>query len=269
VSERPPDEGPLGFGESADADADNDDAKDERDRWAHRQDPDLIAEGISGTAPDRPPAPARLPPGASRYTWFVGVVAVIVLAYITINTISSDGPGSRGLEVGSRVPPFAAPLALSTLEGDVNIARKPNSGDAGKIAACALRGPDVLNVCQLYERGPVVLAFFATRGKQCTRELDTLERVRRRHPRVQFAAVAIRGDRGDVRNLIRSHGWAFPVGYDSDGILANLYGVAVCPQLTYVRRGGTVASTGLGEANERELERRVRALERMTRPTAT
>jgi hypothetical protein len=71
-----------------------------------------------------------------------------------------------------------------------------------------------------------------------------------------------------VRNLIRRHGWRLPVGYDSDGILANLYGVAVCPQLTYVRRGGTVAWTGLGEATEQELEQRVRALERTDRRAA-
>lgn len=266
MSERPPEDGPLGFGEDPEAEREA-----ERERWAHRQDPDLadiVPPVLPGRGPDRPPAPARLPPGASRYTWFVGVVAVLVLAYITVNTISSDGPGSRGLEIGTKVPPFAAPLALSDLEGDVNVARKANSGDAGKVPACSVRRPDVLNVCQLYERGPLVLAFFATRGEQCTRELDALERVRRRHPRVEFAAVAIRGDRDDVRDLVRDRGWSFPVGYDSDGILANIYGVAVCPQLTYVRQGGTVAETGLGEASEQELERRVRALERTGRRKA-
>jgi hypothetical protein len=108
----------------------------------------------------------------------VGVVAVLALGYITVNTIRSEGPGSRGLKAGTRVPPFAAPLALSNLKGDVNIARKANSGSAGKVPACSVRRPDVLNVCELYERGPVVLAFFATRGKQCTRELDVVERVR-------------------------------------------------------------------------------------------
>jgi hypothetical protein len=206
-----------------------------------------------------------MPANASRYTWFVGVVAVLLIAYVTVNTISSNGPGSRGLDVGSTVPPFAAPLALSDLDGDVNVARKADSGDAGKVPACSVHGPDVLNVCSLYARRPLVLAFFATRGKQCTRELDTLERVRARHPEVAFAAVAIRGGRDDVRNLIRGHGWDFPVGYDRDGILANIYGVAVCPQITYVRRGGTVVATGLGEATERELERRIRALERTAR----
>ena len=45
-----------------------------------------------------------------------------------------------------------------------------------------MRGPDVVNSCQLAERGPVVLAFFATLSERCERQVDVLERVRRRFP---------------------------------------------------------------------------------------
>ena len=63
---------------------------------------------------------------------------------------------------------------------------------------CDVRGPDVLNVCELAERGPVVLAFFAEPVDRCDDQIDMLDRLRSRFPDVQFAAVAIRGDRDDA-----------------------------------------------------------------------
>jgi hypothetical protein len=203
--------------------------------------------------------------GGARPGGIVGVVAVVALAYILLNTLRADGPGSQGLAPGSRLPPFAAPLATSPLEGDVNVARRAGQGSAGRRAACAVRGPDIVNSCQLAARGPVVLAFVATRGARCTGELDTLDRVRRSHPDVQVVAIAIRGDRDALRRLIRERRWSFPVAYDRDGVLANLYGVAVCPHLTFALRGGRVQSSVLGEQDAAALERRFADLERAAR----
>jgi AhpC/TSA family protein len=207
----------------------------------------------------------RLPAGASRYGWFVAVVGLLLVAYVSLNTLRTDSVGSQGLKLGAKVPPFAAPLALGTIDGDVNVARKPNQGSAGARPACSVRGPQILNSCQLAERGPFVLAFLATRGTQCTRELDRLGRVQALHPRVQVAAVSIRGDRDDLRALVRRRHWPFPVAWDRDGILANLYGVAVCPQLTYALPGGVVQATSVGELGDRELDRRFATLERAAR----
>jgi hypothetical protein len=207
----------------------------------------------------------RLPAGASRYGWFVAVVGLLLVAYVSLNTLRTDSVGSQGLKLGAKVPPFAAPLALGTIDGDVNVARKPNQGSAGARPACSVRGPQILNSCQLAERGPFVLAFLATRGTQCTRELDRLGRVQALHPRVQVAAVSIRGDRDDLRALVRRRRWPFPVAWDRDGILANLYGVAVCPQLTYALPGGVVQATSVGELGDRELDRRFATLERAAR----
>jgi len=211
------------------------------------------------------PGPARPAAGASRYGWFVGVAGVLLLALVTLNALRSEGPGSQGVATGQTMPPFAAPLALSDLEGDVNVARKGGQGAAGRRPACQVRGRDVLNACELYERGPVVLAFLATRGARCTRELDALERARAGHPGVQVAAVAIRGDRDELRRIIRRRGWSFPVGYDRDGILANLFGVAVCPQVMFALPGGRVHDTSFGELDARGLDRRIGELEAAAR----
>jgi hypothetical protein len=193
------------------------------------------------------------------------VVVVLLLAYISLNTLRSDGPGSEGVRPGARLPPFAAPLAAGAVQGDVNVARRAGQGAAGRRPACDVRGPGILNVCALWERGPVVLAFVATRGGRCTAELDALEGARGAHPGVQFAAVSIRGDRAQLRALVRRHGWRFPVAYDRDGVLANVYGVAVCPHLTYALPGGRVTATSVGTLDGAGLERRIGALEREAR----
>jgi hypothetical protein len=199
--------------------------------------------------------------GRRRYGWFAAAAVLALIVYVSLNTLRSDHVSSRGPKPDSRVPPFAAPLALGDVSGDVNVARKAGEGEAGNRPACSVRGPGILNSCQLAERGPFVLAFLATRGTKCTRQLDVLERARAAHPDVQIAAVAIRGDRGDLRALVRSHGWRFPVAYDHDGILANLLGVAVCPLIVYALPGGIVRESTVGEIDGRALDRRLDALE--------
>ncbi|MDQ3677265.1 MAG: hypothetical protein M3401_10760 [Actinomycetota bacterium] len=58
---------------------------------------------------------------------------------------------------------------------------------------------------------------------------------------------------------MRRHRWDFDVGWDRDGVLANLYGVAVCPHIVYVRWPGRVHSTSLGDVVLPELHRRIDA----------
>ena len=180
----------------------------------------------------------------------VGVLALAAVAYISLNSLSTEGPGSRGVPEGEPLPPFAVPLALSDLEGDANVSDR----------ACEVRGPRVLNVCELAEQGPVVLVFFAEPSERCDDQVDVVDRVRARFPDVRFAAVAIRGSRDELQRRVRRRGWQLPVGHDRDGAVANAYAVAICPTITFAARGGEVASTAFGALDERELERRVREL---------
>jgi len=208
--------------------------------------------------PETPP-PAK-PPGISRYGWWLGVLVVLILAYIGFNTLRNSGGGSRGIAAGNHLPPFAVPLALSNLNGDANIATRPDEGASGQRPACSVRGPRVLNECQVVSGAPSAIAFLATRGGDCTKQLDVIERVRARFPQVRFAAVAIRGSRNDLRSDIRKHKWGFPVGYDADGAVANLYDVAVCPTVTFAYPGGTALRTTLGLLNEQKLAATLREL---------
>jgi AhpC/TSA family len=204
--------------------------------------------------------PIPRPPGTTRYTWFVGVALFLAVAYFTINTATTKHNSSVGVPVNSPLPPFAVPLALGPLNGDANIATTDRPTPAGTRPSCSVRGRNILNVCQLAERGPVVLAFLATRGAQCLDEVDRLDALSRAFPGVQIAAIAIRGSRDDLRRDIAARGWHLPVGYDRDGALANLYGVAVCPQLTLASVGGIVRQNIIGEASSRRLRQALRAL---------
>jgi hypothetical protein len=200
---------------------------------------------VSGPGSPRPSA------GSSRYTWIVGVAVVLALAYITLNTLGTDAPGSRGVPNGEQLPPFAVPLALSNLDRDAQV-------DPAK--ACKVRGPRTLNSCQLAERGPVALAFFAVKDDRCMRQVDVLDRVRARFPDIGFAAVSVRGKRSEVRREVRRHGWGMPIGYDHDGAVTNAYAVAICPTITFAARGGKVVSTSFSLLREAALVKRLEAI---------
>jgi hypothetical protein len=217
-------------------------------------------------APGRPEGDGATRGGrdaGARYVWVVGAAALVLIVVLIVATLQHGTErGARGLAPGSVLPPFAVPLALSGLDGDANLADADRQGEAGHRPACSVRGPEVLNGCALRDGGPLVLAFFVTRGSKCIAQLDAMERARRATPGVTFAAIAIRGDRGDVRALVRRHRWGFAVGYDRDGALSNAFHVQVCPQITYARAGGRVVTTTFGELGPTALAARARSLTR-------
>jgi len=172
------------------------------------------------------------------------LLAVVLVAVFTVNTLSKGPKDLAGIPVGHRMPAFAAPLALSDLEGDVNVATAPDQGAAGKVPACSVRGPKVLNICQEWEHGPVVLALFVD-GSACTGVLGEMQKLRAEFPQVRFVAVALKGEREPVRATIKHLHLTYPVGLDPDGILAELYALASCPQITFAYPGGDVQSRAL------------------------
>jgi hypothetical protein len=211
------------------------------------------------------PGPPKPPAGiASNASWIAAAVIALVLIYVTINTLRTDSRGSRGIENGQKVPPFAAPLALGNAkckgseECDANVLIKDSRGVP---KACDVREPDVLNSCQLAERGPFVLAFLVAPSQKCIDQIDTLDKLRTRFPGIQFAAIAIRGNHDDLNQIIERHDWKLPVAYDHDGAIANAFAVAVCPTITFARQGGEVEDTTLGTATEAEIVADLRKLQ--------
>jgi hypothetical protein len=187
---------------------------------------------------------ASRPRAVPRYGRYVALLALVLLLLITINTAVTKPNGAKGVEVGHAVPPFAVPLALGDLSGDADIATRAGEGARGDVPACQERGPQILNICELYERGPVVLALFIDAGS-CGAVLGDLQALAPSFPGVQFAAVALKSDRRQVRALVRARGLRMPVGLDRDGSLLALYKVATCPQVTFAYPGGVVQSPAL------------------------
>ena len=188
----------------------------------------------------------------SRFAWLVGFVAVVVVAAISIHGARPDAPGARGLKPGVALPPFAVPLVTSDIVCDDD--SDPCDANVAS-GACAVRGPTVLNVCQINEREPLVLGLVASRAANCTSDFDRLATIARGRPGLRVAAVMIGGSLSDVREVVRERGWRHPVGWDRDGALAALYGVAVCPYVTVVRADGRVQGTLAGPFSSAELER--------------
>ena len=211
--------------------------------------PEHAGGELENGEPGAPPAgsAARAPDHAApspRYGRYAGLLALVVLVLITINTLVTKPNGSTGIDPSHRLPPFAVPLALGNLNGAADVATAADQGAAGRVPACKERGPQILNICQLYEQGPVVLALFVD-GGSCPRVLSDLQSIAPSFPGVRFAAVAIKGNRAQLRRLIASRGLRMPVGIDSDGALVALYKLASCPQVTFAYPGGVVQSRAL------------------------
>lgn len=199
-----------------------------------------------------------------RHAWILGIVAVLVAGALAIGATRPAGPGAAGLETGVQAPPFAAVLATSDARCDsdddpcdANVAASGagDQGEAGSRPACEVRGPAVLNLCELTERGPLVLGLMATRDAGCVASFDGLAALPRRHRGLQVALVSIRGGLGDLREVVSARRWSFPVGWDRDGVLASLYGVATCPYVVALRWRGRVGATLLRSFSPADLER--------------
>lgn len=203
--------------------------------------------------PEKPHPSAGIHPPS--WAWLLGLIVLVAVAVLSFTLFKTGGgKGAPGLEPGTPIPPFAAPLVLSSVDGDVNLARKADAGEAGAVPACAIRQAGVLTSCALTARKPLILAF-ATLDDRCLRQLDVLNDVARaERGRTRIVGVAVRGDRDRWRSLTRQR-WRFPVVYDRDGAMTGVYGVQLCPQLSIVHAGGRVARTIVGEIGAAALQR--------------
>jgi hypothetical protein len=166
------------------------------------------------------------------------------------------------LQAGDNLPVFAAPLWNSHFANGADV----DTGGS-KVPPCRFNAPGVMNICQLRKRH-LVIAFMVLGNGRCEKQLDTLQKVMPRFPQVNFAAVAIKASRDDLAKEVRKRHWTFPVAYDHDGAVGNLYDVVVCPAVTFADPGGRVFKTSLGSAttDPRVLATEIRTLLRSPTP---
>ncbi len=174
-----------------------------------------------------------------RYQWIVGGVGLTLLLAFSVYMSLNGGGGAPGIAAGGRLREFVAPLATSDLDVAANVHPRCDP------LRPARRG---LNVCG---HTPIVLAFFALGAAPCEREVNTMQAIARRYPRLVFAAVAVAAGRAPTARLVRRRHWTIPVAYDETGAVGQLYGVALCPLLELAGTGGVVEQRLVGEAWER------------------
>jgi hypothetical protein len=203
------------------------------ERFAELDPGDMEAERAQREREGRGP-----PRSSGRYTWVVGVAALIVIIVVGVNSLSNPGRGTRGPSEGERVPVFAAPLLESDLDADTNI--KQNGKDdtvENETPACSVTGDGVFNVCELFGDKPLVLILSAT-SDECEDQLVAAGRLSEAMPDIQFAATITGRSRDQARDFVEEAGITFPVAWDDPPpVLFNLYRVAFC-STAFIERGG-------------------------------
>jgi hypothetical protein len=223
----------------------------------HRLDPDRAASEALRRAGGPPEQVIDTRP----YRRMIGAIGIGIAIVISALLFITRGVGTIGVPPGQRVHWFVAPLATSTLNGDANLNPRCDPEHPNRRA---------LNLCpRLARRVPLVLGLFVPASGDCVRQIDALQAVSRRFSSrsVQFAAVAVHTGHSSAAGLVHSHHWTFPVAYDRDGALGEIYGVEVCPMVELVTRGGIVKFrlTGDGWLSPPTLAAKVRELVRVGR----
>ena len=225
------------------------------------------------------PADPQRPRPGRRYSTFVGVAFLVLIAVATLNTIRTEGGGTLGAgtsERGMALPEFAVPDARTgPLDRDANIyqddcstSENPCPADAQRVPACEIQlRRAAIRVCDLFDR-PLVISFWFTRGADCLPTQDVVDRVASRYRgRVNFLSIDIRDDPADVRRIVEERGWRIPVGYDRDGAVSDLYLVGGCPTVAFAYPGGILdfAKVGTEQLSEPQL---TDAVQRLVRDSA-
>jgi len=192
----------------------------------------------------------------SRHSLYVGLAVIALVAFATINILRSRDDvilGTSETDRGSPLPEFAVPELLGSTEGDANVfqddcetAANPCPEEDLRAPACEVTEPDVIRVCDLFDR-PLVISFWFTGGADCLPSQDLVDDVARQFAdRVNFLSINVRDEREEAREIVTQRGWRIAVGYDADGAVSNLYRVGGCPTVALAYPGGLFSEVKLG-----------------------
>ena len=196
------------------------------------------------------------PKPGSRYSLYVGIAFIVLIVIATVNTLNTRDDGILGASAtksGEPLPQFAVPELLGGTEGDANVfqddcetSSNPCPADDQRTPACRIDEPEVIRVCDLFDK-PLVISFWFTGGADCLPTQDVVDRVAGRFEgRVNFLSINVRDDREKARDIVTEHGWRIPVGWDADGAVSNLYRVGGCPTVAFAYPGGLLEEARIG-----------------------
>ena len=182
------------------------------------------------------PAARRIP----RYGRYVGPARrSLILVLITINTILTKPNGVDGHRAGAtaaavRGPARAGQPATATPTSPTHA----DEGAAGRVPGVqGARPADPQRLPALRTAPRSCSRCSSTRGS-CPAVLGDMQALARSFPGVRFAAVAIKGDRAQMRRLIRSRGLTLPWGSTKTARWRRCTRSRRCPQVTFAYPGG-------------------------------
>lgn len=219
---------------------------------------ELLAAGDEAElAAERKLERQKAPKPSSAYSWVVGIAFLILIIVVGLNSLPHAGAGLKGPKPGTLLPAFAAPLATGSVDADVNL--KANGGQPGHTLACSVHLRSALNGCDLRKQ-PSVTVFAGTRGADCLPGFDRVQDVRSAFPQVRFTGILIRMNRSSAAATVKKGGWDFPIVFDRDGQLTNVFGIGVCPATVFAKKGGRVVATKLGKLTDAQLRAEIRRI---------
>ena len=211
-----------------------------------------------------PPADRGAPKSSQttrQYSRLVGVALLVFVVFIAVKIIDNGKAGGTGLSRGTHAPKFAAPSAIGSLDGDANIFQDTRQAGKDNVPACEVTVKESIRICDYFDRPLVLVAWFRRCGN-CEQQLDIVDRVRRRFPKVAFVGLDIADSLENAHKTVTRHRWGFPIALDRDGAVSALYNVGVGPTSFFICPKGVVLHSALGELNEKLLTGDVRSLVR-------
>lgn len=124
-------------------------------------------------------------------------------------------------------------------------------------------GKNTLSLSNLKGK-PIVLNFWASWCQPCKEELPLLEnawkQMQAQKKNIVFLGIDFQESNSDASNFLLQHGITYLAGLDTDGSIANKYGVSSLPQTIFIDRNGTVTSREPQELTIQELSRNLQSI---------
>lgn len=111
---------------------------------------------------------------------------------------------------------------------------------------------------------PIVLNFWASWCQPCKEELPLLEnawiQMQTQNKNIVFLGIDFQESNTDASSFLLQHGITYMAGLDTDGSIANKYGVSSLPQTFFIDRHGTVTSREPQELTAQELSSNLQSI---------
>jgi cytochrome c biogenesis protein CcmG/thiol:disulfide interchange protein DsbE len=124
-------------------------------------------------------------------------------------------------------------------------------------------GKNTLSLSNLKGK-PIVLNFWASWCQPCKEELPLLEnawkQMQAQKKNIVFLGIDFQESNSDASNFLLQHGITYLAGLDTDGSIANKYGVSSLPQTIFIDRNGTVISREPQELTTQDLSRNLQSI---------